>query len=66
MDKHKMKDSLNKEVVYNGKIYLFTACIFRLDENGALRCQAELKDRLANSVLICRLEDVEEKSDSIA
>lgn len=61
MDRSKIRGSLNKDVIYNGSEYIMTACIFRLKDNGSLYCQAELKDKSANSVLICRLEDVEEK-----
>lgn len=61
MDRNKIKENLNKEVIYNSSEYIMTACIFRLKDNGTLYCQAELKDKPANSVLICRLEDVEEK-----
>lgn len=61
MDRSKIRGSLNKDVIYNGSEYIMTACIFRLKDNGSLYCQVELKDKSANSVLICRFEDVEEK-----
>lgn len=61
MDRKKIKENLNREVFYNGSEYIMTACIFRLRDNGTLYCQAEIKDKSANSVMICRLEDVEEK-----
>ncbi len=61
MDRKKIKDYLNKDVIYNGSEYIMTACIFRMKPNGALYCQAEIKDKSANSVLICRPEDIKEK-----
>lgn len=61
MDRNNIRKNLNKYVIYNGTEYIMTACTFRLKDNGSLYCQAELKDKSANSVLICRLEDVEEK-----
>ena len=61
MDRNNVKKNLNKDVIYNGTEYLLTACIFRLNDDGSLYCQAELKDKSANSRLICRLEDIEEK-----
>ena len=61
MDRNKIRENLNKEVIYNESEYIMTACVFRLRANNTFYCQAELKDKSANSVLICRLEDVEEK-----
>lgn len=61
MDRKNVKKSLNKDVIYNGTEYIFTACILRLKADGSLYCQAELKDKSASSILICRLEDIEEK-----
>lgn len=61
MDRNNVKKNLNKDVIYNGTEYLLTACIFRLKADGSLYCQAEIKDKSANSILICRLEDIEEK-----
>lgn len=61
MDRRKIKENLNKDVIYKDTEYIMTACIFRLKDDGTLYCQAEIKDKSANSVLICRLEDIKEK-----
>lgn len=63
MDISKVKRTLNKKVTYNGVSYIFTGCIFRLNEKtGKFFYQAELKSMIhTNSLVICKLEDIEEE-----
>jgi hypothetical protein len=54
-----VKKNLNKIVGYNGGKYKLTACILRASETGCFY-QAEILDmKCENSVLICKLEEVE-------
>ena len=59
MTLEEVKRNMNKAVKYKGSArYELSACILRKNENGFFY-QAELKDTRANSVIICKLEDVE-------
>ena len=59
MTLEEVKRNMNKAVKYKGSTrYELAACILRKNENGFFY-QAELKDVKANSVIICKLEDVE-------
>lgn len=60
MDIHKVKENLNKTVLYKKQKYILKACILRLNDNLEFYYQAELSELHANSVTICRLEDVTE------
>lgn len=60
MDIKAVKQNLNKLVVYRDKqdTYKLTACIIRKQENKYFY-QVELLDtKHGNSVMICRLEDI--------
>ncbi len=62
MQIEEVKRNLNRIVVYKDvpDTYRLTACILRRGEKGIFY-QAELQDvKAKNSVLICRLEDIEE------
>ena len=57
-----VKRNLNKKVNYGGNTdtYILTGCILRRNETG-FYYQVELSDtKHGKSLLICRLEDVEE------
>lgn len=61
MELQQVKSNLNKAVVYNGVkgVYRLTACVLRKGKTGYFY-QAELQDtKHGNSVVICRLEDIE-------
>ena len=61
MELQQVKNNLNKMVVYNGTkgVYRLTACILRKGKQGFFY-QAELQDaKHGNSIVICRLEDIE-------
>ncbi|MDD6489289.1 MAG: hypothetical protein PUG48_05685 [Clostridia bacterium] len=60
MELSRIKYKLNKEVSYKGVKYRLTACILRYNEKDGYYYQAELQDLNANSVLICKLAEVEE------
>lgn len=60
MELSRVKYKLNKEVEYKGVKYRLTACILRYKEKDGYYYQAELQDLNANSVLICKLDDVKE------
>lgn len=54
-----VKRNLNGMVRYKGIVYKLTACTLRRNENG-LFYQAEILDvKHGNSVIICKLDDVE-------
>ena len=57
-----VKMSLNHEVRFiDGRyktIFKFTACIFKLGQNGYYYT-AELYDKNTNSMVICKLEEIE-------
>lgn len=57
-----VKRNLNKKIVYKSiaDVYKLTGCILRKGENG-FYYQAELLDTLnGNSLIICKLDDIEE------
>ena len=59
MQIEEVKRNLNRMVKYKGIMYRLTACTLRKNENG-LFYQAEILDvRHGNSVIICKLEDIE-------
>ena len=59
MELQEVKSNLNKPVSYKGTQYKLTACILRKGAEG-LYYSAELLDtKHGNSVLICKLNDVE-------
>lgn len=63
MDISQVKRYLNRQVAYDGKTYTLVGCIIRrsIKENKFIY-QAELKDRSAiNSLVVCKLDDVEIK-----
>lgn len=63
MDISQVKKYLNRQVGYGGKPYTLVGCIIRrsIKENKFIY-QAELKDRSAiNSLVVCKLDDVEIK-----
>lgn len=55
-----VKRNLNCKVIYkNSSEYVLTACIIRKNEKtDKYFYQAELRDIIANSVIICRLIDI--------
>ena len=53
-----VKRNMNKPVWYQGNRYLLTGCMLRRGGDG-FYYQAELYERQARAVLICKLEDVE-------
>lgn len=59
MEISSVKSKLNSNVKYKGSEYLFTACILRKNKDGELFYQAEIKDTRANSVIICKMNDIE-------
>ena len=61
MDIQAVKKNLNCGVTYKGvkDVYILTACIIRKNETGFFY-QAEIKDKKANSITFCRLEDIAE------
>ncbi len=61
MDIQAVKKNLNRSIVYKGvkDVYILTACIIRKNENGFFY-QAEIKDKNANSLIFCKLEDITE------
>ena len=56
-----VKRCLNRRVRFsdNTTIFIFKACILKLGPNGYYYT-AELYDKRTNSMLICRLEEIEE------
>lgn len=52
-----------KTVTYNGIQYRLDKCIEQLDNHGGYAYSAELHDLRANSVLVCRLEDIKIERD---
>ena len=59
MDLSDVKMYLNKRITYKDTVYILTGCILRKNQNG-FYYQAEIKCINANSIVICRLEDVKE------
>lgn len=60
MDIKRVKYNLGRQVSFNGRPYILTACIMRQGENG-FRFQAELKDNAAeSSLVIADLKEVKE------
>ena len=67
MEINKVKANLNKTVLYNNTEYRLKAYILSYDEkNNTYIHKAELKDMHANSVIVCKLKEVVEKSDNIS
>lgn len=61
MELSRVKYRLNKAVSYKGTEYRLTGCILRYDDKQQkFYYQAELQDLKARSVLICKLDEVEE------
>lgn len=58
MEIAKVKSSLGQPVKYRESDYIFSGCILRKNSDGVLTYQAEIKDVQANSIIICRLEDI--------
>lgn len=60
MELKEVKNNLNNMVVYKGikNIYRLTACILRKGKDG-FYYSAELIDTKSNSVMYCRLNDIE-------
>lgn len=59
MTLEEVKSNMNKAVKYKDSTkYKLSACILRKDKSGFFY-QAELKDSKANSIVICKLEDIE-------
>lgn len=46
-----------EKVKFKGRSYILTGCILRFEEND-FYYQVELKDLKADSITICRLEDI--------
>lgn len=63
MNLARVKYKLNQRVLYRGREYTLTGCTIRCNEkNNEFYYQAELQDIVTNnSVIICKLADVEEK-----
>ncbi len=59
MEVKDVKSRLNTDVEYQGSKYKFTSCILRKGNDGNLFYQAEIKDVKANSIIICKLSDIE-------
>ena len=54
-----VKRNLNRDVMYKGITYKLTACTLRRNQEGFFY-QAEILDlKSGNSVIICKLEDIE-------
>lgn len=62
MSIEEIKRNLNKMVVYKGipNVYRLTACIIRKNEKGFFY-QVEILDVKANSIIFCKLEDIEKE-----
>lgn len=62
MTLQEIKRNMNRSVLYKGGQYKLVGCIFRKnDKTGDYYYQAELLDLTSGrSVVICRLEEVEE------
>lgn len=58
MELSDVKRNLNKQVIYRDKPYILTGCILRKIQDD-FYYQAEIKCINANSVVTCRLEDLE-------
>lgn len=64
-----VKRNLNKIVSYKDRMdgteadYILAACIIRRNEKG-FYYQVEIRDMKANSVTICRMEDVQAKKEN--
>lgn len=58
MDLKDIKRHLNNTVLYKNSQYILTACILRKNRDG-FYYQVELEDIHANSISICRLEDIQ-------
>lgn len=58
-----VKRNLNKPVLYGGHGYTFTGCMLRRGETE-FYYQAELYDKDARAVIICRLEDVKHEQNA--
>ena len=52
--------NLNRPVYYNGTEYILTGSTIRRDKEGKLFYQAELLDKCGNSVIIAKLEEVQQ------
>lgn len=63
MDLARVKYKLNHVVMYKAREYKLTGCTIRRNEkNNELYYQAELLDIVSqNSVIICKLTDIQEK-----
>lgn len=60
-----VKRNLNKIIRYNNRegSYRLVACKIKKDDKGKFKYSAELLDvRHGNSIIVCRLEDIEEVS----
>ena len=66
MDISQVKKYLNRQVVYGGKAYTLVGCIIRRStKENKFIYQAELQDSLAiNSLVVCKLDDVEIRSNN--
>ena len=60
MEVKEITPNLNRPVYYNGTEYILTGSTIRRDSGGKLFYQAELLDKCGNSVIIARLEEVQQ------
>lgn len=66
MDISQVKKYLNRQVSYKGSLYNLVGCIIgRSTKENKFIYQAELQDSLAtNSLVVCKLDDVEIRSNN--
>lgn len=54
-----VKSKIGTKVKYDGEEYMFTGYILRRNKNGDLFAQAEITSLRSNSVVICKIGDLE-------
>lgn len=59
MTEHDIKYNLNHDVMYQGNVYKLVGATIRLNDKGYYY-QAEILDKCKNSVLIVKLENIQE------
>lgn len=66
MDISQVKKYLNRQVSYKGSLYNLVGCIIRRStKENKFIYQAKLQDSLAtNSLVVCKLDDVEIRSNN--
>lgn len=59
MKRTEIKSRIGSIVKYKGVEYRFSGCILRVDNEGKLYYQAEITDMKCNSIVICKMEEIE-------